>query len=350
MQNVHTSNDLYNKNYCRTRIFSSTIDYTWEIDRFSDIIKIGDKVESASFPKTTQQYTLLWKIYTSEFDILKHLQLFLSNTRKKFTGLCTVSLSSTSKSIIIKKTLSGLITNNTMLCKIPAFVANTIKNKLTVECTIEVFHNLINDTITISDTPSINRNLETTNFRTLTRNSNSPPDSNLDEKFIEFIVNGETYNMPLNLMHTVNSSYFKNLYNEFQENGMLSPIELNENPFLFNEMLLYLKTGFITEGHDFNTLQNLLILAHKYDVQELKKLCEQHLIRMITKENVIRLMKLAILYNAQYLEKFTASFIKFYQKDIMDNAELQLLSKYMSNKVIEAIEKINIDTVVTDQF
>lgn len=320
------------ESYCRTEINSAVFCYTWEIDRFSNICQVMKQLNSTTFPDASlfELSLKINNIIDSE-NVKSNLTLRLLS-KMKFDGTCSVSLSNTSEDIT-KKSVSGYITNNIELCNITAIVENW--HKLIVECKVEVFYQVKNAGIH-------NSPLSSRYYQALNKELNFD-NTDLNSNFIYFIIQGESYTMPVNLLESLDSCYFRNLCDEYKQDNTLNKVIINENPIVFKEMLLYIKTNSFLKTYSFGMIQKLLTVAHKYGVLSLKELCERHLKRYIKKENVVQLIKLAILNDAKYLEECTANFIKFYQTDIINSQEFQLLPKNVSNKIIDLINKIQIN-------
>src|SRR5436190_1839148 len=99
---------------------------------------------------------------------------------------------------------------------------------------------------------------------------------------------------------------------------------------ILKELLFFIETDRLSTKlkNDADALCELLIAADKYDVKDLKLICEQNLIMHTTKENVVEYLQIAHLYNGDILKSHAQRFIKF-SKDIKYTPEfISLMQKY----------------------
>lgn len=133
-----------------------------------------------------------------------------------------------------------------------------------------------------------------------------------------------------------------NFCSTYEENMTNDLITINDNDMqdVFKIMLMYLKTGLTSKELDYYKTKSLLEVANKCDLQNLKLICEEYLIRTITIDSVIEFVQLAFLNNAKNLEKHAASFIKFYIQEIINIEEFLSLPQEHLDKIIELVVKI----------
>lgn len=92
----------------------------------------------------------------------------------------------------------------------------------------------------------------------------------------------------------------------FFENEFLSKILIEDFDYeTIKDLIEYIYTGNMKKVTD-----QLLIAADKYEVSELKKLCEEHLIETIDLDSVINLLVLADCYKATSLYEKVAAYIQ----------------------------------------
>ncbi|XP_072766070.1 uncharacterized protein [Anoplolepis gracilipes] len=323
----------HNKIYCRTRFESTAFEYVWTIDRFASLFKIVDVLTSAPMLEAAP-----YRIQMEVFHDVTYVIKFYILTETPFTGLCNISITF-SNIIIITSSMSGYISNKTLLCEttVNTWPIHYDKvNTLKVNCNLEIFHQALNDTMHMSLQPLstiLSNNLKS-------ENSNIKDDSKFHSKKLTFIINNKHYSVPIKQLYATNSTYFLKLLCEDKDS-----IEINENPETFQEMLSYITTGLIpqlTSNYNITKFQNLLMIANKYDVQNLKLLCEHRLLHCISIHNALTLLIFATLYRAEYLQKHAAQFIKLHFKEIIH--AFDALSKKHLNiifLVIQCIEKYN---------
>ncbi len=71
----------------------------------------------------------------------------------------------------------------------------------------------------------------------------------------------------------------------------------------------------------------VLVAANKYDLQRLKRLCEQHLVNSIEIENVIQLLYLSDIHQALELRRMCLNFCAAHFDVISKREELHKLKK-----------------------
>lgn len=96
-------------------------------------------------------------------------------------------------------------------------------------------------------------------------------------------------------------------------------------------VITFLQSGYLSENvrTDTKVASELIVAAEKYDLKDLKLICEEYLITSTTKVNVVEHLKLAHLNNVTILKKFALSLIKLYLSDIMDTPNfITLIQEY----------------------
>ncbi|XP_071625483.1 speckle-type POZ protein-like [Temnothorax longispinosus] len=245
--------------------------------------------------------------------------------------------------VLLSRSFSGLISDMTLLIDVSdrSYIST---EAFIIHCKIEHFHNLINNTIHMNLQPSAPvfkevKSLEDSTFEFASKN----------ESF-KFIVGEEEYVISKKLLCDTNSSYFKYICrtHKEKEKDMTNELVTDNEVESFKQVLLYITTDSIDQG-DYEMLKNLLTAADKYDVPSLKLTCQHYLLCSLTIENAVELMQLALSSNAKYLETHSATFFKFYMKEMRDTIAFKSLSQEDLNKIMELIEKSKFE-VSTDQF
>lgn len=154
------------------------------------------------------------------------------------------------------------------------------------------------------------------------------------DSFVTFVIHGKRLKANKYLLCS-KSKVFEAMFNDLQEstNNQIRIIDVEYDTL--KELLFFLKTGYLSQSLEnkpydsMYNLQQLFIAAQKYAIQDLKLICEQHLITCTTVQNVVRHLEIAYLYKGEILAKYTKSFIKLYLKVIMKNSEfISLMDKY----------------------
>ncbi|GAB1861781.1 Protein roadkill [Camponotus japonicus] len=133
------------------------------------------------------------------------------------------------------------------------------------------------------------------------------------------------------------SKVFEAMINDLQESNEIKITDIGLETL--KELLFFVKTGYLPKRMENKNLYNdtynmynicqLFRTAEKYDIQDLKLICEQHLIICTTVQNVVYHLEVAYSNNGKILAKYTKSFIKLYLKVIMNDPEfISLIEKY----------------------
>ncbi|XP_050465796.1 uncharacterized protein LOC126859002 isoform X2 [Cataglyphis hispanica] len=276
----------YQKSYCQLRYEANTIDYVWKLDRCSKLLKFLKPILSMPFPESTSQYVI-------------QIEVSIASEWSSIKTLCD----------------------------------DLDKDTLTMGFTFEILYRYLIDTMHIEALPLSKLSL------TYSNSQNSTLDD-IPDGTITFVLNGKYYDVSKKLLHNTKCvEYFCSTYKENMTNDLIT-INDNDMQDVFHIMLMYLKTGLILGEFDYYKIKKLLEVAHKCDLQNLKLICEEYLIRTITIDSVIELVQLAFLNNAKNLEKHAATFIKFNIQEIINIKEFLSLPQEHLDKIIELVAKI----------
>lgn len=310
----------------------TTFDYTWEIEQFKRLSESVDTLESPPFPEN-HKYRIRMNVLRKD-NSLSTIQFYI-RTDTEFTGLCTTTINHPADRRLSSNIISRRISDMTLLIEFSQYNYQfDCEGMFIIDCKIEIFHKLINNTIHMNLTPS------STVYKDVISDEDPIPEFELkNEKSIKFILGEEQYVISKKLLYATNSNYFKNicLTNKGKKIDMTNDLTKSEL-LIFKEILLFILTGSVDQ-YDYNLFKELLQTADKYDVPTLKLTCEHYLLRYITIENAVELIQLAFSSNAKLLETHSATVIKFHLKDIMSTKEFQNLSQEHSNRIMELIEE-----------
>ncbi|XP_011706240.1 PREDICTED: protein maternal effect lethal 26-like isoform X2 [Wasmannia auropunctata] len=257
---------------------------------------------------------------------------FYIRTNTPFTGSCTVINPPKS---VLSKSVSGYIKDMTLLMEI-SDLDHIYTDTFIIRCKFEILHIVISNTIHMN-LPSSTVYPKDETSEDSTFNQFEPKNVNS----IKFIIDKEQYVISKKLLYATNSSYFKNmcLTHNKDEKELTNELKRNNEVQAFKYLLLFILTGSIEEIQDnYCMLEQLLIIANKYDVSALKLTCKHYLLRHITIENAMKLVQLAFSSNAKYLESHSATFFKLYKNDIINTKEFRDLLPEDSDKIMELIE------------
>lgn len=318
----------------------NTIEFNWEIINFHKLYKILKIFTSTPFPETAQ-YQIQIKISSSFEDLLENTIGFYIKTETAFTGSYIISQIGPNGEQTLKSTLILSISNMMLLYedKLGTFMENSYQDKSVMNFKFDIFYNLFNTTIHINSLPSIDTNSEISFLNN---------ESKFDNKeSLVFTIDGQHYNVSKNILCATNSSYF--IYLCTTEEDITDKLIIKDRPEAFKKMLLFiinnstmllqLDSYLESWTYDYDMIQDLLIVANKYDVQNLKFICEQILLRNITIDNALELIQLAFLNDAKCLKKCVAGFIKFHIEKFSE--KFLSLPQEQMYEIIEQIRKID---------
>ena len=114
---------------------------------------------------------------------------------------------------------------------------------------------------------------------------------------------------------------------EFKE-GHAKTVKIDDmDPSVFKEMLRYLYTGRTPKMDEAAMTEPLFLAADKYQIERLRGLCEQNLIKKLNVQDVAHYLVLAHLQSAPQLLEASLKFLEEHKKEIVDRAEWKQLNK-----------------------
>ncbi|GAB1861780.1 Protein roadkill [Camponotus japonicus] len=128
------------------------------------------------------------------------------------------------------------------------------------------------------------------------------------------------------------SKVFKAMFNDLKgsSNNEIQITDVGSDTL--KELLFFVKTGYLPRSlENVNASVNvyeLFIAAEKYDIQDLKLICQQHLIICTTVKNVLEHLQIAHLYNGKILAEYAKNFIKLYLKVLVGAEFVTLMQMY----------------------
>ncbi|XP_065214346.1 speckle-type POZ protein B-like [Planococcus citri] len=150
-----------------------------------------------------------------------------------------------------------------------------------------------------------------------------------DQEFcdVTLSVNGQQFKAYKGIL-SARCSVFKAMFKHGMKEANSNPVEITDiEPDVFRELLHYIYTGNvkITETA---TFVDLFVAADKYDLQNLKFLCEDALCKRLSHDNAANILIMADLHQSEKLKAAAISFIKSNSfavmstdgwKDVLDN-------------------------------
>jgi hypothetical protein len=175
--------------------------------------------------------------------------------------------------------------------------------------------------------------------------------SHKNTESLKFIVkdkhNIKHFKIPICSLRAIKSCYFCSICDQYETGNVnnTNGLIVYDNPNLFNWIFLFIMYGITPEPNDYELIKDMIIISHKYNVRELKYICEKYLVRYIDFDTVLNLMSIAFTSNATYLATYTIAFIKLHIKRYANAPELQNLPENISNKVIKLMKNIEVKTM-----
>ncbi|KYM96247.1 hypothetical protein ALC62_13117 [Cyphomyrmex costatus] len=193
---------------------------------------------------------------------------------------------------------------------------NTLSVHFMFQSYENVSHSIIHETI--SETSLLTATKDSASYK-----SNS---------FVTFLVDGKHLRINKSLICAA-SSVINSLTCNSKENDE-EEIEISNIPYdIFKLVAYYIETRDLFESnlnvtrdvdnntHYINILFNLISIADKLDIIDLKVMCEKRVIKYITKENAVAYLDLAINSNAVYLANYIKRLIKLHLDEIIITTE-----------------------------
>ncbi|KAH0948741.1 hypothetical protein HN011_000065 [Eciton burchellii] len=291
-------------------------------------------IHSAAFPETALlKIEMQLSHMSSEYknDVIK----FYIHTEKPFRGVCDISANHLDKNELCTS-IAGCMGNRSCLYEttIQALLQHVNENTLTLNFTFVIFHEMLNETMHIMS-KSLNQ--------TITKEKQNFLDNSFSSSQVIFKTNDNTYKVSKQLLYATNSCYFTlvcKTYEAGKEDEDITVI-IDDMPDSFLTMLMFIKTGTLPQSisYDDAKMLELLILAYRYDVKDLKIICERYLIRNINLANVIKYLDIAIKFEAKVLEEYVMAFIKFHFKELIRIEEFQELSQSYLEKIMKSFQQ-----------
>lgn len=326
--------------HCRTELQLHRFSYTWSIGNFWRTSKFARELY---FDKDNKYF----RLYVSfEKESVKFFALESKNDiQDKITSITvsySVSLNTIEGNIIhTSKDMIKLFDNNDeeLLSKLPILYLKDNKEKylpnetLTICFKFLICDDLINYNMCYSYNPEIH--MLATSF----------VHNEISDSLITFVIDGKRLQASKALL-CLKSKVFEAMFNCGLKESANNEVEITDIRYdILQQLLFFLQTGYLSENAQTDTKVacELIIAAEKYDLKDLKLICEGHVIKNTTKENVAEHLKFARLNNATVLLEYALDFIKLYLRDIMDTPNfITLMQEYhellLHTKIIKVPE------------
>jgi len=176
----------------------------------------------------------------------------------------------------------------------------------------------------------------------------------LSSPFVIFQMDDETHKVSKRLLSAIGGSYFSLICKTYEKGKEDEDIKviIDDISDAFLMMLKFIKTGALPERicHDDVKISELLAVAYRYDVKNLKILCERYLVRKINVVNAIKYLDIAIKFEAKNLEEHTIAFIKFNLDELMETEEFEELPRPYLHKLMKSLTECKVSTKCLPMF
>ncbi|XP_032670147.1 speckle-type POZ protein-like A [Odontomachus brunneus] len=339
-------NSNHTLSYCRTERLSQTYTYTWDITNFwREYMMLpleSPRIESQLFH---------FRLHTD--DNKEHLKFYII-FKEWYIGSCHIFIKNTTINFykelkVIANEHNITYIKNELLCSIPIIYllenANCLPNNtLTVrfECK---WYDVLSETVMCT-------NLQFNEEMQISSNKNNDmiPDK---ESLVIFVIGDERLYANKNLICS-KSSVFDKMFNSQMKESETNEVEITDIKYNILKLFLsYIQFTLLPNLviDDIQTLSELFVVADKYDVQDLKLLCELQLIKLIDAKGYIEFfdMDLIWLRNTTYLEKYIGKLIQV-QPESIRNPQLAELIETNSKYLIRIAKYTNTNMEVSCSF
>ncbi|XP_014225944.1 speckle-type POZ protein B-like [Trichogramma pretiosum] len=328
-----------------TTVISNECIYTWTIKNYRLIkSKVGEPIASPKFgvgSDNKQYFTLqLYPAGSSEkyTDISLFLKPITDSTKKPNKLVCRWTLSAiNNKKVVRKSTLHHDFATTEFhgrglsfyeLKNIEELISS--ENTVTIQCELEVFKKYESslDVDIINNKDQMNNKV---NLDSLL----------LSEEFSDVkLITSDDNDIPAhkNIL-AVASPVFRAMFTHDMLENKGNSVEITDTPYnILVEMLRFIYTGDIVSTKTDIVLE-ILAVADKYQVDNLKIMCEKILSANLSTKNAIEILSAAQKYNAMDLESNVHNFLKLNSKSIIDPEKIKKMKKPVLIKLLQSFSK-----------
>jgi speckle-type POZ protein len=145
---------------------------------------------------------------------------------------------------------------------------------------------------------------------------------------VTFILNNEKIGAHSAIVVSASPVICAMLENGYFEEGRTKTVKIDDiEPAVFKEMLRYLYTGRAPKLDEAAMTEPLFLAADKYQIEALKHLCEQNLMKNLNVKSVVHYLVLAHLYTAPQLLEASLMLMEIHKKEVKACPEWKKLMK-----------------------
>lgn len=342
--------------HCRTRMNFNEFIFQWTFFEFSKLTSAFSTILASGI--TDSQPFSLRGTFNKENNTMSFYSLLMTEHQKvKVNYFCCVehSRGATYKEYRVYDTY---LTHNKMIYELPLhklIIRNYLEDDILrvhfyFEIIENILHHIMLETINESEESAMNNSaLENKSGLKVTfvidKKSLSIDKGILcsKSKFFESMLDNEKKGNKIKISD-ITYDVFKNFISYLETESLKDSL----GSLYLHDITLYTKLKYYRSGLNSNyvefrqMLHDLIVVANKYNVQDLLLSCETFLIKTMYKLNVIDDLEIAYLNRAQFLEKYAIRFIKLYIDDFAKMKNFQdLMIKYP--KLLDKIKKENLN-------
>ncbi|KAM0729209.1 Speckle-type POZ protein B [Formica fusca] len=341
-----TTDNIY---HCQTQLELSEFSYTWSIANFWKTLKFVSGLQGGAMQNYFKLCVLFQEdklqFYALNENDVKYGKQKIRISYSVFSNITETKLMSIrasdlffdkNKELLYELSISDLKSNSEKYLS---------KGVFTICFKFYKFDNLFNSDIHYSFKYSNQYSYE--QKRSVIDMQSSLPNKKLDS-LVTFVINKKHLQASKALLCS-KSKVFEAMFNCGLNESVNNKVEITDIKYdILQQLLFFLQTGYLSEDarKDAKVAYELFIAAEKYDIKDLKLICEQDLIRNTTKKNVVKHLKFAHINNGTTLKNYALDFIKLYLKDIVDTSDfISLMQDY--HELLIQIENIRLPVTNT---
>lgn len=294
--------------------------YWWKIEKYSSILlELGKKRKSTKFSAADDDFNWCLELTGNVRKIDEEIEIYTSiyvrpdcydDLRKceSVSGNVDIVLTNGTDSCDHdRRSITLRFDEKNRNCKVGEYGMDTINGYLcsdTLNFICKITYRKKNETVTISSSNNSNT----------VRISESRFSSDMERCFTEdrykdvtISVKGKEYRAHKNILATRSNVFDKMLSVDMLESkkNHIDITDVDHEPF--EEMLYYIYTGKVKNLDE--SAFELLPVADKYDLKELRRMCEEVLVKKLTTDNAAKILLFADTHRAAELKAHTLRFI-----------------------------------------
>lgn len=145
----------------------------------------------------------------------------------------------------------------------------------------------------------------------------------INKEFSDVTITAEetSFHLHKNIL-SVGSEVFAAMFQHDMKENNQNAVEIKDiKPYVLQELFRFIYCGKIFKIEKIAC--ELLIAAEKYNIEELKTLCEEEIIEGVDENNAVKCLNLAVENNAERLKKETIQWISFNLESMIEKEELE---------------------------